>query len=244
MTQQHVIVAAQRAVSRRTREEVTRLHRLAQHAPTFVGSVKEMQPIDADVPAEPPEMVLPSMTARELFQRLQTILAPAWDLTATRDRSNMDATGDIVVDGRVVVEGVPVSTLLSLEKQLDDMRTVITNMPTRSAAKVWTFDEAQGFYRGPEVRNAKTRKVVKPLVVIPPTDKHPGQGQTTTVDETVGHYVVTEFSGALSAKEKETLVDRVNEVADAVKAARVEANRTEVTELKLGSKLLGAIFDH
>lgn len=244
MTQLHVAVALCTDVASRTRKVLTEVYRDAAHAPMFMGSIRAMRSIKEDVPDEAAEISMPSLTAQTLFQRIQKILTESWDLMATRDRSNMDAKADIVVDGETRAEGVPVSTLLSLHKQLTDLRTVLIAMPIRDPSRVWTFDADQGVYRAPEVSKARTRKVVRAQELSPATDRHPAQVQAYNTDEVVGHYVTTDFSGALSFQEKEDMVDRLNKVIDAVKAARTEANKTEVTHVRIASELLGYIFAH
>lgn len=242
MTELHAVVARHSAVAPRTRKQLTDVYHQAQHGPQFVGGVKEMRSINEEVPDEAPEITLPRLTAQTFFLRLRKILTDWWDLTATRDRSNMDAAADIRVDGEILAEGVPVPTLLSLEKWLTDLRTVVEAMPVRDPSKIWRFDADQGFYRAPEMRKAKTRKVTKGAELSAATDKFPANAIAVTVDEVVGHYVATEFSGAQSAQERDSIVDRLNGVIDAVKIARTEANKTEVTDVRLAAKLLDRIF--
>lgn len=242
MTQQHTIVAKERAVRERTRKELTALHHAAQHPPTFMGSTKEMQSTNEEVPSEAPEINLPPMRASELLERVRTILVEAWDLMATRDRSNMDAKADIVVDGRTYAADVPVSTLLSLEKAFTDLRTLISGMPVRDPSKLWKLDGDLGFFRSPEERRPKTRKTIKPIELYPATDRHPAQVQALSSDEIVGQFITVSFSGALSVQEKQSYVDRVNRLIDAVRAARAEANRTEVTDVSIAADLLAYVF--
>lgn len=242
MTQQHTIVAKERSVSERTNRELTDIYHQVQHPPMFMGSVKEMVATNEEVPNEPPEITLPALTAQDVFTRVIKLLTDAWDVTATRDRTNMSAQADIVVDGHTLAHDIPVSTLLSLEKQLVNMRTVIKAMPVRDPSKLWAFDADQGFHRAPERRTVKTRKVMKALVLVQPTKEHPARAESYPSDEPVGHYVTTEFSGAFSAQDRQSLVDRLNTLIDAVKTARSEANRTEVTDVHMGAELLGFIF--
>ncbi len=242
MTQLHTIVARERFVRTRARDALTSLHRIASHPPTFTGSVKEMKSLFEDVPDELPEVTLPTMTAARVYEKVQTILAEAWDLMATRDRSNQDARADVVVDGEVRARDVPLPTLLSLEKALEDLRTLIGNMPTRDASKLWAFDGANGFHRAPEARKPKTRKIIKGAELSPATKEFPAQVQAYNSDEVCGHFIATEFSGAPSLVERERLVERVNKLAEAVKVARTEANRTGVTDMRIASDLLGYIF--
>lgn len=243
MTQLHTIVARERSVRTRVREELTSLYHTASHAPTFMGGVKGMESLNEDdVPSEMAEVALPAMTADRVFQRIRTILAEAWDLTATRDRSNQDARADIVVDGQTRATDVPLPTLLSLEKQLEDLRTVIKNMPVRDPSKTWTFDEDQGFHRGPERRTATTRKRSEVLTLAAATDRFPAQAQAVNVDKVIGHYVTVEFSGAPSRTEREEMVTRLDRLIDAVKTARTEANRVEVTDMRIAPELLDYVF--
>jgi hypothetical protein len=243
MTQLHTIVARQRGVAARTRDELSQLYRQAQHAPTFMGGTKEfVSKNDEDVPNEPPETALPSMTAQQLFRRVEKLLTEAWDAMSTRDRSNMDASADIVVDGETLAQDVPLTTLLSLEKQLADLRAVFGGMPVLDPSKPWAYDEAQGFAKTPETRKPRTRKVVKGAVLHEGTEKHAPQVQAYNHDEVIGHTVTVEFSGAISPQDKENLLDRTNRLIDAVKAARTVANQTEVTDFRPANRLLGYIF--
>lgn len=242
MTQLHTIVSRQAAVASRAKDELTELYRLVGHGPMFTGSTREMRSSVEDIPSEPTEVTLPPLTAQKVFQRIQKALSESWDLMATRDRSNQDARADIVVDGTRLAEGVPVSTLLSLEKQLTNLRTVIKSMPVRDPSQDWRLDEDHGFHRTPEKRKAKTRKTIHPVVLYPHTDKHPAQVREVPADDVVGQYVTIEFSGALSIRDRESLVDRVNNLLDAVKTARTEANTTVVTDVRLASELLGYVF--
>lgn len=242
MTELHTVVARYQGLDGRTREELTEVYRNAGHHPLFQGSIRAMQSINEEVPDEQAEISLPALTAQTLFQRIEKILTDPIDLMATRDRSNMDAKADIVVDGETLAEGVPVSTLLSLHKKFTDMRTVLKALPVRDPSKVWTFDRDQGVHRSPEMRKARTRKTIRAAELSPATDRHPAQVTPYNTDEVVGHYVTTEFSGAPSPQERQDLVDRVNKLIDAVKAARTEANKAAVTDMRIGSKLLGYVF--
>lgn len=237
-----MMVARAATVAARTRAEVTELHRVASHGPSFMGGTREMRSTSEDIPDEQAVITRPPETANDLLWRVRHILAEHWDVTATRDRSNMDAVADIVVDGETFAEGVPVSTLLFLEKQLADLHTFVKAMPVRDPSKIWQFDEDLGFHRAPEDRKARTRKTIKAAELSPATDRHPAQVQPYNVDEVVGHYISTEFSSALSAQEKRSTLDRVRKLADAVKAARTKANETEVTDMRIGAELLGRIF--
>jgi hypothetical protein len=242
VTQLHAIVARQRGVATRAKDELTRLYRLAQHPPTFLGGTRRFDSDKEDVPSEAPETTIPPMTAERLIDRVIKLLTEAWDLAATRDRSNMDARADIVVDGETLVVDVPVTTLMALEKWLVDLRTVFTSTPVRDPAFQWTRAEGATYFQTAPQEKLRTRKITEGVVLYPHTDRHPAQVKEANRDETVGKIVTVQFSGAMSLEEKEKLVDRINALIDAVKTARTVANETEVTDFRLGAKLLGYIF--
>jgi hypothetical protein len=62
-------------------------------------------------------------------------------------------------------------------------------------------------------------------------------------DVWVGTWTTTKFSGAIPARTRNDLLERVRKLLDAVKAAREEANGLEVKPQKVGAALLGYIFD-
>lgn len=243
MTQLHTVVARERGVQTRAREELTRWYHMVQHAGTFMGSTREfVSKNDDDVPSEPAETVLPPMTAAKAFRRIEKLLTESWDATATRDRSNMVAKADIVVGGTIVAEDVPLPFLLALEKQLTHMRTVFNSMPVLDPSKSWAFDRDQGFSKAPETRKPRTRKVVKGAVLHEGNERHPAQVQAYNTDEVIGHTATVEFSGAIAAEDRENLIDRINTLIDATKAARTVANQSEVIDFKPATDLLAYIF--
>jgi len=62
-------------------------------------------------------------------------------------------------------------------------------------------------------------------------------------DVWVGTWTITKFSGAIPAATKNTMLDRVRKLLDAVKAAREEANGLDVHPQKVGATLLTYVFD-
>ncbi|HLY31763.1 MAG TPA: hypothetical protein VKQ36_12110, partial [Ktedonobacterales bacterium] len=57
-----------------------------------------------------------------------------------------------------------------------------------------------------------------------------------------GYWRTVKFSGALPAQRVNELLARVERLQDAVKFAREEANNMEVTDQKVGERLLQFIF--
>jgi hypothetical protein len=164
------------------------------------------------------------------------------DLAATQDGTNCIAITDVVVDGQKVLERVPLTHLLFLEKQLADIRTELRTIPTLDLQDVWTYDPNVGYYKSDMVWNNKTKKVPRNHVKAEATKEHPAQVEMYYEDVVVGKWETIKFSGAMPADEKEKLLERVNKLRDAVKLAREEANSIEAVDSKVGEKIFNFLF--
>jgi len=82
----------------------------------------------------------------------------------------------------------------------------------------------------------------KGIVLYDATEHHPAQTQLITEDVVVGHWTTTKFSGAIPRPRKKVLLERIRQLADAVKFAREQANSIEADDQKVGRKVLDFIF--
>src|SRR5205085_6584154 len=124
---------------------------------------------------QPEERKLVQVKVNELINRVQRDLNDMFDVVATQDWSNCQARADVVVDGRKLLEGVPVTHLLFLEKQLVDIRTFVETLPTLDAAEEWEYKpEFDSFVSKPS-RSNRTKKVPKTHVKYEATKEHPAQ---------------------------------------------------------------------
>lgn len=192
---------------------------------TFADDVQNVQYLHADVIAQVSEK-----------------LAILMDVTATKDWSNCSARADVVVNGEVFLPQVPVTFLLFLEKELHDVHTFVTKMVELDPGETWSPDPNSGQYRSEPVRTHKTKKLQRPIVLYDATEHHPAQTQLITEDVVIGHWVTTKFSGAIARPKKKALLTRIQQLEDAVKFAREEANARNADQQHLGSKILGYIF--
>jgi hypothetical protein len=92
------------------------------------------------------------------------------------------------------------------------------------------------------VQTLRTKKTPRNHVKAEATDKHPAQVEVYYEDVTVGYWRTVKFSGALPAQRVNEMLARVERLQDAVKFAREEANNMEVTDQKVGERLLQFIF--
>lgn len=238
------VLAVEKDVKGRAYSEMTKLHHLAEKPALFNGFTKEYSRKSEDGETFPSEDQKVQLTVTTVLRVLSMKLAEFFDVTAQKDFANCIARADVVVDGGYkILTQVPATYLLFLEKQLNDLRTFISKLPTLDRSKDWVFDENSGEYKTAPVQTHKTRKVQKPLVLYPATPEHPAQTQLITEDEVVGYWGTIYHSGAIPPPKKEAILDRVNTLSKAVKKAREEANSAESTPVDVGKEILEYLFN-
>jgi hypothetical protein len=141
-----------------------------------------------------------------------------------------------------VLANVPITVLLYLDKQLNDLNTFVGNMPTLDPAERWVLNPQTNEYATEPTRTIRTKKVQKPIVMYDATKEHPAQTQLVTEDVTVGHWTTTKFASVLSAADKRAIVERIHKLQEAVRIAREEANGIEVPQVKIAGSVLSYVF--
>jgi hypothetical protein len=243
MAKLNQIIAIEKGVKSRVYGEFTNLFKTIQKSELFQGVARSYQKLDEEGEDLPAERKKVQLTADEALKRTETILSELINTTARKDWSNNTATADLVVDGETIVEGVPVTFLLFLEKQLTDVRKFIGTLPTLDSSEDWNQDANSGLYKTPATPTHRTKKVQKPLVLFPATPEHPAQTQMITEDVLVGHWHTIKESGALPAPRKQQLIDRVESLINAVKQAREAANNAdEVKTPDVGAAVFGYLL--
>jgi hypothetical protein len=243
VTKIHQILAVETGVRQKTNRELTDAYHRIQRQPLITGIARTYRPKDEDGDQLPSETQLVQVQVERVLPTIADNLARLFDVVATKDASNAEARADVVVDGRTILSLVPVTTLLFLEKQLTDLRTVLNALPRLDPAEHWTFDETTGVYRSDVAETTKTKKVPRNHVKAEATDKHAAQVEMYHEDIVVGYWATTKFSGALPASRIATLVDRTDRLLEAVRVAREEANGSEVVDLKIGKDIFDFILE-
>ncbi len=213
-------------------------HSLQKSGGPLSGIARTYQPRDDDGEKLPPESTLLQLRTRELLAKTAPLVARQMDIVATLDDGNQAAEANVVVDGETILENVPVTTLIFLEKKLDYIIETLGKLPVLDASESWTFDEGVSAYRTDPVQTVRTKKVPRNHVKAEATDKHPAQVELYYEDTVVGTWSTTKFSGAVSAAEKQELLTKASKLREAVKVAREEANSTTVADYKIGNKVL------
>lgn len=240
MTHLHETLAAEKAIKSRVTRDLTELHRTSSNAAGYVGMSRTYTPRDEDGDPYPAEVQKVQQTALQAFRRLEELLTPLLDVTATKDTANQKAAADVVLDGVALLHAVPVPTLLFLEKQLNDIDTFVRKLPTLDPSVQWKWSEDAQHYVSNTVDSNRTQKVAVPVTLAQATDKHPAQVQLVNEDKVIGVYHAIKFSGAFSMKEHTVLLSRIAALKVAVKEARQRANLAQAEPVRVA----GPIFDY
>jgi len=237
------IIAIEKGVKSRVYGELTEINKSLQKPDIFNGFSKTYQKIGEDDEELPAERKKVQAEVPVVFKRVEKLMGELMKVTARKDWSNTSAKASVRVNGVALLEEVPVTYLLFLEKQLTDLRTMIGNLPVLDDSENWTKDVNSGLYRADETKTHRTKKVQKPIVLFPATAEHPAQTQLITQDVIAGHWTNVKQSGALPRPEKEKLLTRVDQLLQAVKVAREEANNAEeIISPDVGQAIFNFLF--
>ena len=236
------VVAIEKGVNSRATTEISEVYKMVQKPVLFNGFNKTYLPVDENGEKYPDESQKVQLKVADVLERVKESKVELLDTVAQKDYANMSATADVVVDGTVLVEKAPVPYLLFLEKQLTDIRTLIGALPVLDPNEDWTLDAGNGIYKTKPVKTHRTKKVTKPLVLFPATDKHPAQTDKIIEDVVVGFWEQVKMSGSVEEKAQKALLKKVETLLDAVKQAREEANNSDAPKVTVGEALLGYIF--
>jgi hypothetical protein len=236
------IVAVVSGKKTRVEKEFGDLNKVLQKPDLFHGIARQYQPIDEGGEELPAERKDPQRSAKAILRQARQTLTDMIDAVATQEYGNCTARADVKVGGTVILPQVPVTVLLYLSKQLDDLHTFVNNVPLLDPSERWTYDAQDGTYTTDEIRTVRTKKVQKPIVLYDATEKHPAQTQLITEDVTAGHWRTRKYATTLAATERQQIVDRIVKLQDAVKIAREEANSITVEDQSIASALLTYVF--
>lgn len=237
------IIAIEKGVKSRAYAGLTELNKAIMKPDLFNGFTKAYQPIDDAGEKLPMDSKRVQLTATDTFRVIEKGMTELMSVTARKDWTNCMAKGDVVVDGKTILLQVPVSYLLFLEKQMNDLRTMAENMPVLDDTDNWTKDTSSGLFKSDPVQTHRTKKTQRPIVLYDATDKHPAQTQLITEDLLAGHWTAVKQSGAMQKPEKLALVERIDKLSRAIKEAREAANNIdEVATPEIGTSVFSFLF--
>lgn len=217
-------------------------HLFEEKRKSFTPTVEGYQPESAI------ESTLQS-TVKEELDWITPFLAKGLDASLQVAEANTQARADIVLEnGQLIATGVPATALLELDKRIAEVKVLVEAIPTLDPAKGFQLDtdhaKAQfGVFKAREVRKPRTAKTKEVLELAPATEKHPRQVQVLDVDKQIGTIEEQEWSGLITPAAKADLIDRVEILARAIKAARSRANNVAVDRSRAyGAALIGYVL--
>jgi hypothetical protein len=213
------------------------LYKIVQKPDLFSGLERNYQPKDENGDKLPPERKRAQFKVKDLLEQAQAKWTELWDLVATQDNANREATADIVVDGATVLKDVPVTTLLFLEKQVTDLQTFLEALPTPDLSEEWHYDANTGLLRGRPTETVRTKKEPTHYTKAEATKEHQAQVEFFHKDVPTGTWTNTQFSGAVPADQKAEMVARVKKLKDAIKIGREEANTRDAKQMKVSDQI-------
>lgn len=230
MTKLHELLAIEKGIKSRNSKTVTELHKKHKSSASYTGFYRKYEPLLEDEPQLNPETKRVQGNAREELSQGLNAFEETAKCTFSKEQTNTVACADIVIDGVVVQTDVPVVVLVQIEKQLDDVKTFVENIPTLPFGEDWNYNKDQEVYESEETRKGRTRKVNKHKVLYEATKEHPAQIQQWSEDILCGEFLTRNFSTAIPPAMQREMLKRVVTAQDAVKAARQRANEAEVIE--------------
>ena len=239
------IIALVQGKKTRLQKFLTELHHSwTKQSDRLSGISRTYAPVDEDGEVFAPENRTVQVHAKDVIKIVEKHLGDFFNVVATQDYGNTNATADIMLGDVVLVPNVPVTVLLFLEKQLTDLRTFAISLPTLSNDRVWEQDSAKNCWVTQPEKTLKTQKKAEVIVKYEATKEHPAQTEMIQVDKTIGHWTTTHMSGALSEEYRNGVIEKIEKLQDAVKIAREKANSAEVTfQSQFANPILDYVFD-
>jgi hypothetical protein len=183
-------------------------------------------------------------TVAEELEKTLGANAESFDVSLQIDEANTQARADLVIDGETLATNLPATFLLQLEKRLREVRIMFKDIPTFDPVRLWTPDAAADkpqVLRAEPVVTLRKQRARKYKIMVEPTKEHPAQVDIVEVDEPIGEIRAYDWTGMISPGRKAALLQRIDDLIEAVKTARARANSVEIDpKLKIGAK----IFEH
>jgi len=213
-------------------------------ADRFFGAVRTMEWFEEGNPSVPAEHQSLTTTVKAKLAYQQDAIVRYLDALLQKERTNQDATADIVIDGVKIADSLPATFLLGLESRLKRVRAVYESIPTLPPNIKWEKDETKGddiYSRAHPEEQLKTEKIFKVQVLYDATKEHPAQVEKIPETKNVGVYKKEVWTGLLSPADKSVLLGKIDKLLQAVKKARQRANTTKVVKTTIGKELFAYI---
>lgn len=220
----------------------TELYHKIQKRELFEGLSRTYAPHEEDGFVYPSEGKPIQASAPSLVEEFEAISRDLYDFAATQDYANTRAIASVVVDGEVLIKDAPVTFLLFLEKELENVRTFVKALPVQDIGEEWTFDVQRDCYATTPKFTTKTKRIVKPVVLYEATSQHPAQVKESSEDVPEGLWKTIKFTSAIPQSKLNEVLKRIDALQRAIVFAREEANSIEVEKLSVAPQIFQYLF--
>lgn len=229
MTYLHQVIAVIKKLHSDYNANRTEIYKKVQKGTLFNTFTKVFTPKEEEGTVYPPEGTshIP-FSVEEMMREFSKSCSTYINHCYAQDVGNTLAKADLVVDGITIIRDCPIAFLIGLEDFANDWYTFVNHLPTLDIDKRWVYDEGQGRYISDPVTSLKMKTVKVPHVVVEATEKHPAQYTILDDSRLEGTWTTTHYSTAIPARHKQDMLDRVNNLKIAIRAAIQLANRIEV----------------
>lgn len=211
-------------------------------APHFDGMTKRYIAVEENSEQIPDECKEIVTTVKTSLEEAIEIISKGIDAHISKEETNASgvAQAELVV-GETKFGTFSATTLLALESHLNKLKELYNHIPVLESAKKWHLDTQQGIYKTEE--EVKFRSVKRPKVIVKyeATKEHPAQTELLYLDFQVGKYETVYTSGRVPVTQKNEMLQRVNQLLEAVKVARSKANNVDVKNIKIAKKIFNFI---
>lgn len=246
MTKLHQLLAIERGVVADTDRKIalaTRGIDVTGEQSPLTGISRTYQPRREDGDPLPAQFQHVQIKAEDVLGMVAEATTRLMDVKFTREEGNTSARGTVTIDGQVLLRDAPAGYLLYLEGALGQLRTLLLRFPVLDPAEEWHFDQARSVYATTPKDTVRSHRVPKAQVLYEATKEHPAQVRAYEVEEPIGDWTTVKLSGALPAGRLAEILDRITKLTEAVKMAREDANRLEVTDRTAGEIVFRYVLD-
>lgn len=236
------IIAIANGKKSQSEAALTQVYHKLQKDGLITGLSRTYQAKDEDGDRFPAESKILQFRVSDALVEAKKTLTELFDVIAAQEYGNCHARANIVVDDKVILEDVPVTYLLFLEKQLLNVQALITKLPVLDPSQKWSYSEAQKCWAAEPVETVKTKKVPKAFVKYEATKEHPAQVEIFHEDVVTGYWTAINYSGATTQQSKTDMLERVCKLQEAVKKAREEANSASIDVPSIGKEIFEYLF--
>ena len=236
------IIPILKTVKQNSDKAITEIYHAIQKSQLFLGFSKTYSPREEEGFVYPGETNTVSYKVSDLLEVFTSSVGEFYDLAYTQDCANTIACADLVVDGEVLLANVPVTHLLFLEAQLNDVKTFASKLPTLPVDKTWIYSQEKGCYTTSPKETVKVKKITDFVIAAPATPEHPAQVREVSKDIVEGTWTTIEYSSAIQGDRAKQLLRRVDTLIRAVVQARQEANSLAIEQKKSSDKIFGYLF--